>query len=176
MRPVRLMTSSTDLKRRSCGSFSRPCVTETAGRQLLIFLGDFVAKISATHSTSDRCQGLAVASTHLIAKQSANNCTHTNPNRTILSNRCHRLLRRRRGRLLSLLYLNLCRWMRCILSLYGFMGTVCRYCNQRGGHCGNSLCFACTIGNGTVRFWQNISDGSDGNQAGQGHGYRSNCQ
>ena len=55
---------------------------------LLIFLGDFVADISATQGACNGCQGFTVACTHLIAQQSTDNCAHTNSNRTILSSRC----------------------------------------------------------------------------------------
>ena len=58
------------------------------GCRLLIFLGDFVTDVAATHGAGYGCQGFTIATTHLIAQQSTDHCAHANSNWTILSNRC----------------------------------------------------------------------------------------
>ena len=66
-----------------------------SGGELLIFLGDFVAEVATTDGTGNGGQGFAVAATHLIAQQSADNCAHADTNWTVLSHwRCGRWRRR----------------------------------------------------------------------------------
>ena len=70
-----------------------PRLPDCCTKALWISLGNFIAKISATHSPGDGCQGLAIAATYLTAQQSSDHRAYADANRAILCNRCWLLVR-----------------------------------------------------------------------------------
>ena len=59
---------------------------------LWISLGDFIAHIATANGTGDGRQGAAVATTDLIAQQSADHSAYADANWTIVCNRCRLLV------------------------------------------------------------------------------------
>ena len=159
-------------------------------KSLWISLGNFIAKISATHSPGDGCQGLAVAATDLVAQQPSDHRAYADANRAILCNRCRLLVHRcwtLVDRCLGILLvgLRLCvpdrrvtrnRFVLCAFMAHGRSSGHLRHgllrgCSYRydgGSLCGNRQRWR----SGGLRIRQNACDGCDAQQAHEhdGHG------
>ena len=141
-------------------------------KSLWISLGNFIAKISATHSPGDGCQGLAVAATDLVAQQPSDHRAYADANRAILCNRCRLLVPRCLGILLAGLRLCVldrmvthnsfvrCAFMADCRSSCDWMHDLLRGGSYRcdgGSRCGNRR----RLRSSGLRTRQNASDGCD---------------